>query len=67
VASGSAALTVLPTSPGSGGFLVAQTTGGGTTQSYRTPYIFMTDYRVTVGTEAVAAQQHTVTFTWISN
>ncbi len=64
---GSNVMTVLPTSPGSGGFLVAHTTGGGTTQSYRTPYIFMTDYRVTIGTEAVASQQHTVTFTWISN
>jgi hypothetical protein len=64
---GTATYTVLPTSPGSGGFLVAQTTGAGTTQSYRTPYIFMTNYRITVGTEAVAAQQHTITFTWISN
>lgn len=67
VANGTTTMTVLPTSPGSAGFLVAQTTGGGTTQSYRTPYIFMTDYRVTIGTEAVASQQHTVTFTWISN
>lgn len=67
VAPGTATLTVLPTSPASGGFLVAQTTGGGTTQSYRTPYIFMTNYRVTIGTEAVTTQQHTVTFTWISN
>jgi hypothetical protein len=67
VANGTTTMTVLPTSPGTAGFLVAQTTGGGTTQSYRTPYIFMTDYRVTIGTEAVASQQHTVTFTWISN
>jgi hypothetical protein len=67
VSGGSTTYTVIPTSPGTAGFLVGKTSSSGTSTSYRTPFIFDTDYEISIGTETVTGQQHTLTFTWISN